>query len=91
MSQIRIKLFLMLVFPFVRISARINGRPCRSDFLYFFPYVNCMKIITCIATIQCYLRHLIKSKMKFSSGTYEKLMGLVREESALYEASLPGY
>ena len=29
--------------------------------------------------------------MKFSSGTSETLIGLVREESALYDASLPGY
>ena len=29
--------------------------------------------------------------MKFSSGTCEKLIGLVREESALYDASLQGY
>ena len=36
-SQIRVKLFLMLVFPFVRTSVCINNRS--------FPHINCMTII----------------------------------------------
>ena len=49
---------------------------CRSDFPYF-PQVSCVKII-------------IIKKMRFKTETYEKLIGLVREETALYDDSLSG-
>ena len=85
-----------MVFPFMRISVQINNRVYRQTLyvypiFYTFPHVNCMEIITFyIATILIVV-YVIKSKMGFRSGTYEKIIGLMREESALFDASLPGY
>ena len=59
----------MLVFPFVRISARTNihteKSPHVDPIFYTFPHVNWMKIII---TYYC--------DVKFSSETYEKLKEL---------------
>ena len=71
--------FHMYGFQYGKINVQTKSA-CRSD----FPQVNCVNS-------HDFTRGIIIKKVRFKTETYEKLIGLVREEPALYDASLSGY
>ena len=90
-SQNRIKRFLMLLFPYVRISVRKNKRTDKVRMWIRFPIFSARKLReNHYLNSHDFTRGII-IKIRFKTETYEKLIGLVGKEPALYDASLSGY